>query len=220
MSTPSRKYLAQLVTARSADVRRVAVPSEAFEGGERDIYRAVRAVANDADLVTMEAVIAHLREVGRLEAAGGYDGVDSLSDYIGANTLEGARVALVTSASQRLLMAASKASHEAARDGRSRDATEAMQSALRDLTVLPNKIESALRSLISNIPKDAGLRKTILWLGNEVFSSAKETAAARSIVDVAAAQSLGATNAPLSSAKPVNYKFARKSSKQKHSEHA
>ncbi len=54
----------------------------------------------------------------------------------------------------------------------------------------------------------------------EQVSSAKETAAARSIVDVAAAQSLGATNAPLSSAKPVNYKFARKSSKQKHSEHA
>lgn len=131
MSTPTRKYLAQLVTASSSDVRRVAVPSEAFEGGERDIYRAIRAVADDASLVTMEAVIAHLREVGRLEAAGGYDGVDSLSDYIGANTIEGARVALVTSASQRLLMAASKASHEAARDGRSRDATEAMQGALR-----------------------------------------------------------------------------------------
>jgi len=101
-----------------------------------------------------------------------------------------------------------------------KSSADAMQSALRDLPVLPHKIESALRSLISNIPKDAGLRKTILWLGNEVFSSAKETAAARSIVDVAAAQSLGATNAPLSSAKPVNYKFARKSSKQKHSEHA
>lgn len=131
MSTPSRKYLAQLVTARSADVLRVAVPTEALEGGERDIYRAIRAVANDAAVVTMEAVIAELREVGRLDAAGGYDGVDSLSDYIGANTLDGARAALVTSASQRLLMAASKASHEAARDGRSRDATDAMQSALR-----------------------------------------------------------------------------------------
>jgi replicative DNA helicase len=131
VSTPTRLYLAQLVTARSADVRRSAVPSEAFEGGERDIYRAIRAVAADTDVVTMEGVIAELRQVGRLEAAGGYDGVDSLSDHIGANTLDGARVDLVTSATARLLMAASRTSHEAARDGRSRDATEAMQGALR-----------------------------------------------------------------------------------------
>ena len=62
MTTPSRLYLAQLVTAQSAEVRRVAVPTEAFDGGERDIYRAIRAVANDAPLVTLEAVVAELRE--------------------------------------------------------------------------------------------------------------------------------------------------------------
>lgn len=129
--TATRLYLAQLVTARSTDVRRSAVPSEAFEGGERDIYRAIRAVAADANVVTMEGVIAELRQVGRLEAAGGYDGVDALSDLIGSNTLDGARADLVSHATARLLMAASKASHEAARDGRSRDATEAMQGALR-----------------------------------------------------------------------------------------
>ena len=131
MTTPSRLYLAQLVTAQSAEVRRVAVPTEAFDGGERDIYRAIRAVANDAPLVTLEAVVAELREAGRLEAAGGHEGVDSLTDLIGAHTLDGARVDLVAHASQRLLMDAGRSAHAHARDGRSRDATEAMQAALR-----------------------------------------------------------------------------------------
>ena len=131
MTSPTRLYLAQLVNAQSADVRRVAVPSEAFDGGERDIYRAIRSVASEAPLVTMEGVIAELREAGRLEAAGGLDGVDSLTDLIGAHTLDGARVDLVAHASQRLLMEAGRASHAAAREGRTRDATEAMQAALR-----------------------------------------------------------------------------------------
>src|SRR5690606_26239000 len=106
-------------------------PSEAFEGGERDIYRAVRSVAAERPLVTLEAVVAELREAGRLEAAGGTEGVDSLTDLIGAHTLDGARVELVAHASQRLLMDASKAAHAHAKAGRSRDATEAMQAALR-----------------------------------------------------------------------------------------
>ena len=131
MTSPTRLYLAQLVNAQSAEVRRVAVPSEAFDGGERDIYRAIRSVASEAPLVTMEGVIAELREAGRLEAAGGLDGVDSLTDLIGAHTLDGARVDLVAHASQRLLMEAGRASHAAAREGRTREATEAMQAALR-----------------------------------------------------------------------------------------
>lgn len=131
MTTPTRLYLAQLVSARSADVKRVAVPSEAFEAGERDIYRAIRAVAADASAVTLEAVVAELREAGRLEAAGGLEGVDSLTDLIGAHTLDGARVELVAHASARLLMDAGREAHAAARDGRSRDATEVMQAALR-----------------------------------------------------------------------------------------
>ena len=129
--TPTRLYLAQLMTAQAADVRRVAVPSEAFEGGERDIYRAVRSVAAERPLVTLEAVVTELREAGRLETAGGADGVDSLTDLIGAHTLDGARVELVAHASQRLLMEAGRASHAAAREGRTREATEAMQAALR-----------------------------------------------------------------------------------------
>lgn len=136
MTTPARKFLAQLITASAADVRRSAVPPEAFEGGERDIYRAVRQVAAGAEVVTMEAIIAELREAGRLEAAGGYDAVDSLTDVLAMTSLDAARVELVAHASARALMSASKAAHEAARDGRSRDAVEAMQAALRFTTGL------------------------------------------------------------------------------------
>lgn len=128
--TPTRLYLAQLVTARSSDVRRVAVPSEALEGGERDVYRAIRSVAADSDAVTVEAVLTELREAGRLEAAGGREAVDSLTDLIGANTLEGARVDLVAHASARLLQDACVASHAAARAGRTRESVEALQGAL------------------------------------------------------------------------------------------
>lgn len=160
MSTPTRIYLAQLVTASSTDVRRSAVPSEAFEGGERDIYRAIRAVASDANVVTMEGVIAELRQVGRLEAAGGYDGVDALSDLIGSNTLDGARADLVSNATARLLMAASKASHEAARDGRSRDATEAMQGALR--------IVQAMDGLARTVPLKTQRQHVTEWAADLV----------------------------------------------------
>lgn len=130
-TTPSRLYLAQLITARSAEVRRASVPQEALQGGERDVYRAIRAVASEATHVTMEAVVAELREAGRLEQAGGLAGVDALTDLIGAHTLDGARSELVASAGARLLMEASRSAHEAAREGRTRDASDAMQGALR-----------------------------------------------------------------------------------------
>lgn len=131
MTTPSRLYLAQLIGARATEARRCAVPSEALLAGERDIYRAVRAVAAEHETVTMEAVIAELREAGRLDTAGGYDAVDALTDLHGAHTLDGARVELVASAGQRILMDAGKASHSLARDGKSREASESMRTALR-----------------------------------------------------------------------------------------
>lgn len=127
----TRLYLAQLINAPSREVQRTALPSEAFQGGERDIYRAVRAVAADHPVVTMEAVIAELREAGRLDAAGGHDHVDALTDLLGAHTLDGARVEVVADATKRILTDAARASHSLATASKSREASEAMRTALR-----------------------------------------------------------------------------------------
>lgn len=44
---------------------------------------------------------------------------------------------------------------------------------------LPPKQASAIQNIVANLPTDAGLRQTILWLGNEVF--APETLASGSL---------------------------------------
>ena len=46
-----------------------------------------------------------------------------------------------------------------------------IQSALRNLPLMPAHWETALVNIAQNMKTDAGLRETILWLGNEVFSS-------------------------------------------------
>ena len=45
-----------------------------------------------------------------------------------------------------------------------------MPGALRDVPLQPAHWEKALTNIIRAMPEDAGLRDTILWLGNEVFA--------------------------------------------------
>lgn len=72
----------------------------------------------------------------------------------------------------------------------------APDSARRELPPLPPKIETALRNIVAAIPHDAGLRKTILWLGNEVFSSETVEHAALEVLDAAVAAVRPAPSAP------------------------
>ena len=130
--TPEAMFLAQLIDAPASTIRRTALPTEAFPAGPlRDIYRATVAAAHDHPIVTTEHVIHELAEAGRLNAVGGRGAVTAMSDHLGAMPIDGARAELVAHATQRVLLESSRVQENAAREGRTRDAVEAMQAAQR-----------------------------------------------------------------------------------------
>lgn len=139
MTDPSPEviYLAQLLDQPASETRRTALPTEAFaEGALRHVYRAVLTAANDHPVVSVEAVLAELAEAGKLSECGGRDAVEAIGDHIGAQPLDGARVELVAHATQRLLTATARTVATSARDGRARDAIEAMQATQRLVATL------------------------------------------------------------------------------------
>lgn len=127
---PEETYLAQLLDQPAAQVRRVAVPLDAFEMGPmRQVYRAVMAATLAHETVTPEAVIAELTEAGRLQDVGGAPVVHRLSEHTGTVPAAGARVELVDHATKRVLAGASRAIDTAAREGRHREALDTMRAA-------------------------------------------------------------------------------------------
>lgn len=135
-------FIAQLLDAPSGETRRTLITSEAFAGATRDLYRAIVSVSTDHPTVSVEAVCVALREAGRLDAVGGRDAVERITEHTGMYTVDGARADLVDAATRRLLMEAGKRAHGAARDGQTRDASEAMQDALRVVSSMRGSAES------------------------------------------------------------------------------
>lgn len=149
---PDVLFLAQLLDQPASETRRTALPTEAFAGSLRYVYRAVLAAANDHPVVSVEAVVAELAESGRLQEVGGRDAVEAIGDHIGAQPIDGARADLVSHAVKRLLEASSRAVVASAREGRTREALDEMQAVQRLVVALQGASHSvALKSMREHI---------------------------------------------------------------------
>lgn len=147
--SPEAVFLAQLIDRPASDVRRTALPTDAFTAGPlRHVYRAILAASHDHATVSVEAVVCELRESGKLQSCGGRGAVESLVDMLGAMPLDGARVELVAHATRRVIQETSYALSNAAGDGRTRDAIEQMQASQRLIAALTDGSQAvALKSM-------------------------------------------------------------------------
>lgn len=151
MSAVETTYLAQLLDQRSAEVRRLAVTSEALTDERRDIYRAIAACSMDADVVSPERVIAELREMGRIDRVGGDRAIHALSELTGTVPGDGARAELMASASQRVIARAALALDGLARSGRTREAVDLMRDTQGLLSAFAGDKATPLKSMRDHI---------------------------------------------------------------------
>ncbi len=151
MSAVETAYLAQLLDQRAAEVRRLAVPSEALTDERREIYRAIMASALDTDVVSPEKVIAELREMGRLERVGGERCVHLLSEQTGFVPGDGARADVLAAASQRVIADAGRSLAGLAGAGRTREAADVMRAAMSLLGAFAGDKATPLKSMRDHI---------------------------------------------------------------------
>lgn len=151
MSAVETNYLAQLLDQRAAEVRRLAVPSEALTDERRDVYRAIIACSLDADVVSPERVIAELREMGRLDRAGGSQGIHALSERTGVVPADGARAELLAAASQRVIARTGMLLAGLAGAGQTREAADAMRTAQALLGSFAGDKATPLKSMRDHI---------------------------------------------------------------------
>lgn len=151
MSAVEAIYLAQLLDQRSAEVRRLAVPSEAFTDERRDIYRAIMASSLEADVVSPERVIVELREMGRLDRVGGERAVHELTDRTGTVPPDGARADLLAAASARVIARTGHTLEGLAAAGQTREANDAMRQAQALLGAFAGDKATPLKSMRDHI---------------------------------------------------------------------